>query len=198
MSETKFGPKGQVPNRTHIIICSNHDQPVKLGIGDRRYFVLNVDDAMAQNKAWFGPLYDDLEAGGYGEFLDFLLKIDLAGWHPRQMPRTEEANELIRASSDSIMQWMLCCVDDETGSSTTVKPSGTYPTTDLYSKYLKFCNEVKDHHPINRVLFGKRLKALFGDRQNIPSPSSKSRPKGYLVPDEDAWRRKIDKYLRIK
>jgi len=47
----------------------------------------------------FDPLYRDLEAGGYSEFLWFLQNLQLGDWHPREIIKTAEATEQQRMNS---------------------------------------------------------------------------------------------------
>ena len=82
--ERKFGGCRSIPNRLHVIMTTNHDHAVAAGVGDRRFVVLDVSDERAGDKAYFDHLYQDLEEGGTGEFLDLLLSVNLAGWHPRK------------------------------------------------------------------------------------------------------------------
>src|SRR6188472_2909511 len=51
--ERKFGPRYTIPNRLGSIITTNHQHAVTLGIGDRRYFVVEADERYASDQAYF-------------------------------------------------------------------------------------------------------------------------------------------------
>jgi hypothetical protein len=55
--ERKFGGCRQVPNRLHMMMTTNHEFAVPAGAGDRRYFVQDVSDEHACDKAWFDRIY---------------------------------------------------------------------------------------------------------------------------------------------
>ena len=97
--EVKHGARWAVPNRLHIIMTTNHDHAVQAGVQDRRFFVLEVSTHKAQDASWFDPLYADFDNGGVEEFLWFLLKVNLKGWHPRQLPKTSASIEQQRFSA---------------------------------------------------------------------------------------------------
>src|SRR5262249_6015804 len=100
--ERKNGGIRQIPNRLHVLLTTNHDHAVAAGVKDRRNVVFEVSDKKAGDKTWFDRLYRDLNDGGTEEFLDFLLKLRLGDWHPREILRTSEAIEQQRMSADSI------------------------------------------------------------------------------------------------
>jgi hypothetical protein len=72
--------------------------------------VYDVSEEHACDKAWFDPLYQDLNDGGIGEFLYFLQNLKLGDWHPRQILRTSETIEQQRMSGDSVSQWSQACI----------------------------------------------------------------------------------------
>ena len=62
-------------------------------------------------RAWFDPLYRDLDDGGTSEFLYFLQNLKLGDWHPREILKTAETTEQQRMSGDSVSQWSQACID---------------------------------------------------------------------------------------
>lgn len=86
-------PKGvdsqEVPNCLHVIMASNERWVVPAGEGDRRFVVFDVSEARKEDRAWFDPLFAQLQAGGLAAMLHDLLAMDIRGWHPRQgRPKT--------------------------------------------------------------------------------------------------------------
>ena len=74
--EAKFRDPITVENRLRIMIASNSEWAVPAGIGDRRWFVLNVVDTYAgtKNPGYWKALYAELENGGEAAMLFDLLK----------------------------------------------------------------------------------------------------------------------------
>ena len=84
-------PKGRdaitAPNFLHAMLSSNEDWVVPAGEGERRFFKCVVSEVHARDPKWFGPLYAQLDNGGYEAMLFDLLNFDLGDWHPRHLPR---------------------------------------------------------------------------------------------------------------
>lgn len=200
--EVKHGARWAVPNRLHIIMTTNHDHAVQAGVQDRRFFVLEVSAHKAQDASWFNPLYADFDNGGVEEFLWFLLKVNLKGWHPRQLPKTSESIEQQRFSADSITQWAQACIDADQIVGFFPDGVGYYPlgqllpSNVLYAAYKGHCRQ----HPANNAVFGKALTQMFGEpsRQKVAGGSDNSRrPRTYRVPDADSWQQALDQRLGI-
>jgi hypothetical protein len=197
--EVKHGSRWPVPNRLHIIMTTNHDHAVQAGVQDRRFFVLEVSAHKAQDASWFDPLYADLDDGGIEEFLWLLLRINLKGWHPRQLPKTSEAVEQQRFSADSISQWAQACIDADAlvgapGGGMSYPLNQLHPSNVLFDAYKGHCK----YHPAGNAVFGKALTQMFGEptRQKVGT-SIRSRPRTYQVPDADSWQQALDRRLGI-
>ena len=76
------------PNRLHVVFASNEDWVVPAGAFERRYVVQEVANTHRQDRAWFGPIYEQLRSGGYEAMLFDLLERNLGNWHPRDIVRT--------------------------------------------------------------------------------------------------------------
>ena len=108
--ERKGGAVSDIPNRLHLMMTTNHDHAVAAGAGDRRLVVYDVSEEHACDKAWFDPLYQDMNDGGADEFLYLLQNLKLGDWHPRQILKTSETIEQQRMSGDGIIQWSQACI----------------------------------------------------------------------------------------
>lgn len=93
MIETKGVDAEAFPNYTHLILASNSDWVVPAGKGERRYFVLDVDDFYARDTAHFASLARDLERGGYENLLHHLMHLDLSDFDVRSCPTTAALSE---------------------------------------------------------------------------------------------------------
>jgi hypothetical protein len=73
MIEAKGVDAEASPNYTHLMLASNSDWVVPVGVDDRRFFMVDVGDARMGDGRYFGAIADDLEDGGYEHLLHFLL-----------------------------------------------------------------------------------------------------------------------------
>lgn len=76
------------PNCLHIIAVGNHDR-FAIERGDRRFALFEVSEAHKDDRAYFAPVYAELENGGRAAMLYDLLRVKLGDWHPNPAPKTE-------------------------------------------------------------------------------------------------------------
>lgn len=100
------------PNFTHMIIASNSDWVVPLGAGDRRFFVLDVDESYARNTKHFAALARDLEAGGYENLLHYLMSYDLSDFDVQAIPDTGARRAQRQASMAPEEEWWLSVLEE--------------------------------------------------------------------------------------
>ncbi len=174
--EHKGGAVRQIPNRLHLMMTTNHDHAVGVGVGDRRFVVYDVSDEHACDKTWFEPLYRDLEDGGYGEFLCLLQNIKLNDWHPREILKTAETTEQQRMSGDSITQWSQACVEADVivGDAPHATPrecplESRVPTEVLRQAYTAYCKQ-QGLRAANHEVFGAACVQMFGPRKRLSLP----------------------------
>jgi Family of unknown function (DUF5906) len=210
--ERKHGGIHQITNRLHVLMTTNHDHAVGAGVGDRRFVVFDVSDHVANNKAWFDRIYGDMNGGGAGEFLDYLQKLALGNWHPRQILKTAETVEQQRMSGDSISQWAQACIEADAIIGDWQGDLRRWSASKhLREAYHGYCKQ-RGVRPVNDEVFGKACTEMFGSRRRNQAETSSaaaqtgagaavgitSRPWGYDVPDANTWQGKIDERLGIK
>jgi hypothetical protein len=81
------------PNYTRLIMASNNLWVVPAGVDERRFFVLDVDDARMQQHAYFAKIKEQMKQGGREALLHMLLKMDLTGFEVRKAPHSEALQE---------------------------------------------------------------------------------------------------------
>jgi hypothetical protein len=113
-----------VPNMLHIAMASNEDWVVPAGERERRYAMFDVSDRYLQDKAWFKPLYEQLEKGGYAAMLYDLLQYDLGDWHPREVFRTPALLDQQKHSLSPFDAWWVELL--ETGELEGADPKAPY------------------------------------------------------------------------
>ncbi len=95
ISEPYFNMEGKgrdaipVANYARLMFASNNDRMIRAGVRERRYLVLEVSDAKAQDKAYFDALNAWIDDGGPAALLHHLLDYDLSQFDPQRAPPTD-------------------------------------------------------------------------------------------------------------
>ena len=95
------------PNYVHLFLASNEQWVVPAGVDERRFFVLTMSEARAQDHGYFKGLKSDLEGGGYENLLDFLLTYDISKFEVRRVPQTAALQDQKVQSMSPEDKWML-------------------------------------------------------------------------------------------
>lgn len=108
--EQKFGAKEKVESYLHIMMSTNNEWKIAAGPESRRYFVLQVQQGIANDRAYFGAIRDELHNGGYGAMLYELQKRVIIA-NLRYAPVTQELKNqrnLMQVQSlyDSLPAWL--------------------------------------------------------------------------------------------
>jgi hypothetical protein len=168
--ERKFGQRADIFNKLHVFLTSNHEHAVAAGVSDRRTVAFEVSEEHVGDKPYFNALFADLADGGYGEFLDLLLSMDLGDWHPRQQLKTEELARQQRASGDCIDRWAQACVyADKLLDEKHVMPLNQRFSSEQLRQSLAWYCKQQSLHPANDEVFGGACTQMFGRRQRIPA-----------------------------
>jgi len=190
----KFKKVRTVPNHIHLMLTTNHEWAIPAGEGSRRWFVLDVSDEMVGDADYFNQLNEDLNSGGYEQFLNFLQNIRLGSWHPRQMPKTNELFTQQLMSANTVIQWLLAC-SDANQIIHEDKDLGSHIATEyLYSSYNKHIGSSR-LRVFSTTSFGKEMSKLFGPSKK--GPTAKNRKRGYDIPDADKIRELIAGVLKL-
>jgi hypothetical protein len=112
MIETKGVDAEASPNYCHLILASNSDWVVPVGAGDRRYFVVDVDEKYARNTKHFGGIARDLERGGYENLLHYLMHYDLTDYEVQVIPDTDARRSQRQESMEPHEEWWMSVLED--------------------------------------------------------------------------------------
>lgn len=206
----KFRRAYSIPNRLSAMFTTNHDWAVDTGKDGRRWFVLDVDESKASDKSWFDPLYADLNNGGYEQLLGFLLRINLKGWHPRDLERTDALAKQQVQSATGVAAWLLECASE--GSIPRYNPNGTRDglgphnlgeahTNDVLRASLAgYRKEVgaRWDTPTSDA-FGKTMRKILGmnrKRENLPNAHG-GKGRGFYMPTQCDLRRALEAHLSM-
>jgi len=197
--EEKYRARRSAPNRLHVMLTTNHSWAIPAGVNARRYFVAEVSDEVAQDKAWFNPLYQDLTDGGAGEFLNLLLNLKLGDWHPRDVPKTAELAQQQVLSAGSTEQWLLACAEMEgvvgIGPAPVAQLGTLVSTQELYGAYSDFTRR-RSARVDGLPNFGRVLTKICGPARRLPVSRSLQRSPGHSIPSAGQIVKLVHKHLR--
>lgn len=146
------------PSMMHLIIASNEDWIVGLDQDDRRFVVLEQDNAIAQDAKYFDPLYEELRSGGREAFLHAMLAWEVDELLIRRPPRTKAKDELKQRSLSPLFEWIFDRL--YTGSFGQLGWPKEVPVQSLYQNYSEWANTRKVRM-VSVVEFGRKLGWLF-------------------------------------
>ncbi len=102
----------EMPNYMRLLITSNEDWAWPTDMDDRRLAAFDVKSTHARDKKYFEPLFAELEAGGYGRLLRFLLDRGIDSARLDRIPRTaaleKQALHTISQKPEEVwlMEWL--------------------------------------------------------------------------------------------
>lgn len=104
--EQKFATVRHAKNRLHIIISSNEDWVVPVGLDDRRFCVTEVSDERQGDRAYFEEMVKQMEHGGRLAMYSELMGYDLSTFDVVQdRPRTDALVEQKLYSMSTEQAW---------------------------------------------------------------------------------------------
>lgn len=111
-SEITIEQKGidaySTPNYSRLLMISNNDWVVPVGSDPRRYLVLEVVNKHAQKKAYFDPIWKQMNEGGVEAMLFDLLWADISSSGDlRTAPKTKGLAEQREQSISGVERWLL-------------------------------------------------------------------------------------------
>jgi len=103
-------------NTLHVIIASNDEQVVWTSGDERRYVILKVSSARANDAAYFGPLLAEQQPGGSGQaaMLYDLQQRDISKFNPEIFPHTKGFEDNVIQSMDGPVRWLYERLGDGT------------------------------------------------------------------------------------
>ena len=148
--EAKFRDPVMVVNRLRIIAASNNDWFVPAGIGDRRWFILDVADTFAgtDHREYWEALYGKIENGGAEAMFYDLLQMDLSTFNVRAVPHTAAKAHQQAHSLRGVEAWVHHFLQEGAiGSSVWQNDGLAVGKGDAYKEYLDFSKEQRDWRP---------------------------------------------------
>jgi len=187
--EGKFANAVHQRNQMNMAFLSNEGQPIPLDVGDRRHLVIYTPPAL--DKRFYTELADELKAGGTEAFYDYLLNIDLTGFHEgTQPPMTDAKQRLIDLSAGSEIRFANEWLDGDLG-----LPICPCLSPDLYSAYQSYCRRNGESRPRTASQFFSQLTHHGFEKKKArvyESPTStQTHVKNVIIPPSDKMLRTV-------
>lgn len=160
MIESKGVDPIRLKNFVRVLITSNHDWVIPAGKDERRFCVLNISDAVAQNHDYFREMDEELAAGGRESLLADLLAFDLSTVNLRQIPHTGALLEQKLRSLDPLESWWL---ERLMAGSPTSKGSAWVeeaPTEGMFDDYIAMADKIGVKRKSELTAFGIKMRKL--------------------------------------
>lgn len=164
--EAKGKDSYQVRNYKRLIVSSNEQWAVPMGMDDRRFLVLEASDIHKEDKPYFAALSRQMKAGGLRALLYDLQHEDISNFDVRTKPHSTHGFDIKLRSAEAIDRWWYGVLHDGTmgcPADSLDEPDcwDQTPVKDkLHQKYLLDC-ETQKQRPIGKVQFGKNLRKLI-------------------------------------
>jgi hypothetical protein len=155
-----------VDNHTHIIVASNNDWFVPAGMGDRRWFILDVANTFAgtDHPEYWKPLYREIDNGGAEAMFFDLLNIDLSTFDVRAVPHTAAKAHQQAHSLRGIEAWVHHVLQEGAIGSDVWQNDGLAVTKDhAYQCYEYFTKQQRDWRPDVKSVWSRKLRDLLGE-----------------------------------
>lgn len=88
--ELKWAESVDVPNFTRYIGSTNDENPVPIPEDNRRFVIYGVSTNKRNDERYFDNLRKEMEAGGYEDFMEYLMRVDLSMISLKILPQTAE------------------------------------------------------------------------------------------------------------
>jgi hypothetical protein len=163
--EAKFRDPIMVDNRLRIIVASNEDWVVPAGMGDRRWFILDVTNTFAGtgHRDYWDPLYAEVENGGAAAMFYDLLAMDLSGFDVRAVPHTAAKAQQQARSLRGTDAWLYHILNEGAIGFQSWKKDGLTVAKDhSYDCFEDFSKHQHHWRPDVKAVWSKKLRELLG------------------------------------
>ena len=160
-----------------FIFASNEDWVVHASSDSRRFFVLQVSDAKAQNHQYFKPLFDAIRGKEAQAFMGAMLNLNLEKTNIRQAPKTDALDEQRLRSLGLIEEYFLHLLSNSIKSETKKYSHNEHypeirwyekmPKSHMFEAYIQFHkSKSRSNRSQSASVFWRRAQALFPSMVN--------------------------------
>jgi hypothetical protein len=197
--EAKFRDPIRVENRLRIVVASNNDWAIPAGIGDRRWFVLNVADTYSgiAHQNYWDAVYNEIDRGGAAAMLHDLLSMDVSAFNVRAVPHTAaKALQQVHSLQGS-MAWLHDVLQEGSIGGEQWQDAGlTIETDRAYMCYVEFSKRQRDWKPEIRSVWAKNIRVALDSHINSTRPTKgATRVRSFQFAPLDDCRRQFASHL---
>jgi hypothetical protein len=158
-----------VSDYNNFMFLTNNDWIVKVEASDRRYFILDCDNSLANNKEYFAPLVSSTEDPETARhFFHYLAHRDLSGWNGRNIPDSDFKHELKLNSVPSPIRYLIDLVKGETDGRLAFNAGVLRQHTEtLYAHFRNWSNDCGIIENMTKDAFSKHLSKVI---KPMPTP----------------------------
>jgi Mesyanzhinovviridae bifunctional DNA primase/polymerase len=163
--EAKFRDPIMMDNHSHIIVASNNDWFVPAGMGDRRWFILDVANTHAgtRHADYWNALYAEIENGGAAAFFYDLLNMDLTKFNVRDVPHTAAKAQQQTHSLRGTDAWLYNVLQEGAIGGQSWQINGLTVTKDqAYDDYVEFSKQQHAWRPDGKSVWSRKISKLLG------------------------------------
>jgi hypothetical protein len=185
MMESKGIDSQMVDVHLQVIMATNNSWMVPAGEDERRWCVLEVSDARAQDHAYFEAIADEMIAGGREALMYFLQNHDYSSINLREVPQTEALlDQKIQSLNDVGKYWLDTLRNGSLDQNWDLAPIAIN-TQCLYDAYQTYAGSLRSRHRVTNAIFGKELKRYCPslDKQKCKTPAYGHRQHEYRLPE---------------
>lgn len=167
-------------NFLKIIMASNEAHISAVDLDDRRHAIFHVPATRQNQKPYFQKIVDELKNGGTEAMLFDLLRRDISGFDPRNIPKTEAVGSQKAASLHGFDKWFFdrLCEGD--------MPFEEMDHTDGTIKVptQRMIDRANASLPATQKVSANQVQSFFNDKLHGSNCERKSsgRPRGWIMP----------------
>ena len=181
----KFKDSVEINGYVNLVITTNEDFPVAISEGDRRYFVLECSEEIANKDEYWAPIMhlfmENLDKTA-DLFYRYLMTRDLADFKVRVFPHTQARATIMNESRDNVTAFLQHLVMNPDTAFSNRRDAKFITSGRLYELYKMFVESGDVYgKQMGKTGFGRRMNQLLpkcGDRQLVDGSQSR----GYKVP----------------
>jgi hypothetical protein len=178
----QLNPKGKdmfvTRSIVNLLLTTNHDEPIPLDVGDRRWMALECNDSKKDDTAYFDELGKNLNDTTARAFYQYLLKFDLSdyGNFQAKRPHTQIYNQMKEGNLSVFHSFLshecMRCAgekplfspdENEVGCSTEkLEKSETCTADAMFAKFMKWAADANfETNSFNKTNFGLDFKKIM-------------------------------------
>jgi hypothetical protein len=146
-------------------VDANNDGCVPAGIGDRRWFILDVANTFAgtAHRGYWDALYAEIENGGAAAMFHDLLAMDLSKFDVRAVPHTSAKAQQQAHSLHGTEAWLYHVLQEGCIGGQSWQDTGLAVSKDqAYRCFEEFSKQQRSWRPEIKDLWSKKIRSALG------------------------------------